>query len=161
MKSRGRRAKELALLLPSLQHTLMRTSSVSLQRIWWGSWCNYLNSIETTNKRNSHSNNKSGCYTLRLETDEVSFANAQATSSLRVVIPYANSPWLYKCRYNFRINKFCTKILRSQDTVNSVYKFQQHRCRNLIPEIRSPLLPNLKKGNSVAPIKPEGTDWRI
>jgi len=45
---------------------------------------------------------KSGCYTLGLETTVVE----------RVVIPYANSPWLCKCRYIFRINKICTQILR-------------------------------------------------
>ena len=46
--------------------------------------------MKKTDKQHSHS--ESGCYTLGLETDEVAEANAKETASLRVVIPYANSP---------------------------------------------------------------------
>ena len=42
---------------------------------------------------------------MGLETDEVAWALAKETSSERVVIPYANSPWLCKCKHNSHYKK--------------------------------------------------------
>ena len=52
-----------------------------------------------------------------------------------------------KVSHNFRLNLMEIRFYVSQDTVNNVYKFQQHRCGNLSKPLKTIKCGILKHNN--------------